>query len=179
MLMTMKSPLGVASLVLAAVTAAGAQTRPDFTGTWVRAADASPSVATAGDVAFRTGDAGSGWGTPLTISQRRDSLIVEYVFFSSYDLQPPIRFAYAMDGALSINSIMLSHSASVQRGQITWRDSSAVITTLHPVPPDVGSGTTEVRQVLTLASPTTLIVETTRPGANGLPLTIRTRYTRR
>lgn len=121
---------------------------------------------------------GSGWGTPLTISQRPDSLVVEYVFFSSYDLQPPIRFAYAMSGAESDNDVIVGHAATTQRAHISWRDSSLVIVTRHPVPRGVPGGPVEVRQVLTLTSAASLLVETTRPGAKG-PETIRTSYTKR
>ena len=159
--------------------AAGAQARPDFTGTWTRAPEGAPTVATTGDAGFRVGDMGNGWGTPLTITQRPDSIIVEYVFFSSYDLQPPVRFAYATDGSESPNTIMLGHAPSLQRGRVGWQDRSLVITTLHPVPPGATSGKpVEVTQTLTLASRTSLIVETTRPGTKG-PETIRTAYTRR
>lgn len=165
-----------ATFVIAAP--AEAQARPDFTGTWVRAADATPTVATAGDAAFRTGDMGSGWGTPLTITQRRDSLVVEYVFFSSYDLQPPVRFAYALDGSESLNGVMLGHATSVQRSRLAWRDSSLTITTLHPVPREAGQAV-EVRQTLILTSPTSLTVTTIRPGANGAPATVTTSYTKR
>src|SRR5262245_21655228 len=64
-----------------------AQQRPDFSGTWAvsDSAEVRPSVAATGDASFRTGNMGSGWGSPLKISQRGDSLIVEYTVFSSYD----------------------------------------------------------------------------------------------
>ena len=168
--------------ILALATTARAQTRPDLSGTWVRGAEGAPTVATAGDAAFRVGDMGTGLGTPLTITQRRDSLVLEYVFFSSYDLQPPIRFAYAMDGSESPNEITIGHAATTQRARIVWRDSSVVITTRHPVPAEVVPITgpaVEVRQIITLASPTSIVVETTRPGGNGQPQTIRATYTKR
>ena len=123
---------------------------------------------------------GSGWGTRLTITQRADSFVVQYVFFGSYDLQPPIRFAYAMDGSESANPVILSHATSVLKSRIAWRDSAVVITTLYPAPPEVSGGKpVEVRHTLTLASPTSLIVETTRPAANGAGATIQTTYSKR
>jgi hypothetical protein len=177
----MKRFAAAVAAILAGAAAVGAQARPDFTGTWVRAAEQPASVATAGDVGFRTGDMGSGWGTPLTIAHGRDSLVVEYVFFSAYDLQPPIRLAYALDGSESPNNVMIGHAISAQRARVTWRDSALVITTHFAVPREVAapSGAIELRHTLTLATLTSLIVETTRPGPGGAPLTVRTIYTRR
>ena len=163
---------------------AGAQPRPDFSGTWIVAdsSGATPSVAATGDAAFRRGDMGSGWGSPLTVTQRPDSLIVQYTVFSTYDLQPPLRLAYALDGSETRNTVMISHAESVQRCKIAWQGSTLIITTLHPVP-NLGRervSVAEVRQALTLASPTSLIVETTRVGILGGPTTTtKTTYGRR
>ena len=177
-----KSSSVFAFLVCASV--AAAQPRPDFSGTWV-VADTStsrPSVAAAGDAAFRRGDMGSGWGSPLTIAQHPDSLVVEYTVFSAYDLQPPLHLVYALNGAETRNTVMISHAESVQRCKTAWQGSTLVITTLHPVP-NLGRervATAEVRQSLTLSSPTSLVVETTRVGILGGPTTMtRTNYTRK
>jgi hypothetical protein len=175
-------PLGAALLFSAGV--AAAQQRPDFSGTWVLAdtSGARSSVAATGDAGFRRGDMGSGWGSPLTISQRPDSLIVEYTVFSAYDLQPPLHFGYALDGSETRNAVMVSHAESVQRCKVAWRGDTMIITTLHPVP-DLGRervAVAEVRQALTLSSPRSLVVETTRVGILGGPTTTtRTTYTRR
>lgn len=160
-----------------------AQQRPDFTGEWTRVDSTSerPSVTSVGDGAFRSGNMGSGWGSPLTIRQQADTLVVEYRFFSTYDLQPLLKFVYALNGSESRNSIMIGHAESDQRSRATWRDSTLVITTVVPTP-DLGDGrrTAEVRQALTLASPTTLVLETTRAGAPGAPpSTTRTTYTKK
>jgi hypothetical protein len=175
-------------LLLAA--AAGAQ-RPDFSGTWVRVVDsaaARPSVATAGDAGFRVGDMGSGWGSPLTITQRADSVIVAYPFFGTYDLQPPIRLAFAMDGKMVVNRVMLGHAESKQIAVVEWVDSTLSIRTTVSPPPEVALGVSVhgetagalVVQQLTLTSPTTLRIETFRspvPGAQ--PSRIFTTYAKR
>ena len=108
------------------------------------------------------------------ITQRADSLIAEYVFFSTYDLQPPVRYAYAMDGSESRNGVTLSHSEARTTARLTWRDSSLVVTTRYPVPPGAGNDRMEVTQVITRTSPTSLVIETTF----GTSLT-RTNYTKR
>ena len=168
-----------------------AQQPVNFSGAWVRAADSTergPTVATAGDASFRAGDMGTGWGVgapggaPLTITQRDDSLIVEYVFFSAYDLQPPVRLAHALDASESINTIMIGHATSAQRSRLSWRGNTLVIATIYRLPREVDArgGAIEVRQALTLESPTSLVVETTRSGVAGGPATTtRALYTKR
>ena len=150
-----------------------------FAGTWVldTAGAARRSVAAVGDAAFRLGDMGSGWGSPLTITQRPDSLIVEYVFFAPYDLQPPVRMAFAADGSESVNDVMLSHATTRLRSRIAMRGNALEISTLHTAP--VGSHT-EVIHRLSLESPTSLIVEATRRGVYPTaPNVTTTRYVKR
>ncbi len=157
---------------------AHAQSLPDFSGEWTRVDSVAErtSVASVGDAAFRTGNMGSGWGSPLTLRQQANQLVVEYRFFSTYDLQPLLRFTYALDGSESRNTMMIGHSESMLRSRASWRDRTLVITTVYPAP----GGTTEVTQSLTLASPTSLIVETTRNGVAGDQTSvIRSIYTKR
>jgi hypothetical protein len=150
-----------------------AQQRPNFSGEWTRVDQADrPSVAAVGDAAFQVGSVGTGWGSPITIRQDSSRIVIEYTFFSAYDLQPPVRFVYALDGSESKNSIMIGHATSLQRSRVVWRDSMLVITTTYPTP-ELGAGsTTEVRQALTLESLTTLIVETTRTDVSGAPASV-------
>ena len=149
-----------------------AQIRPDFSGEWTRVDSVSEqrSVASVGDAAFRVGDMGTGWGSPLTLHQQGNQLVVEYTHFSTYDLQPKLRFVYTLDGSESRNVIMIGHAESVGRSRTAWRDSTLVITTIWPAPQGM-NGPTEVRQALILESPTSLLIETTR-GAS----TTRARY---
>lgn len=156
-------------LVLAAAADARAQ-RPDFSGSWVRADSAAerPSVASVGDASFQGGTMGDGWGSPLTLRQSADTLVVEYVHFARYDLQPPLRLVYALNGSESRNAIMIGHAESRLTSRAAWRDSTLVITTRFSVPGSA-TETVEVRQALTLQSADALVVETTRPGAAGSP----------
>ncbi|MEK7401874.1 MAG: hypothetical protein AABZ80_05870 [Gemmatimonadota bacterium] len=163
-----------------------AQQRPDLSGDWTRAVDSASAggrtVAVTGDASFRRGDMGSGWGASLVVRQRADSLILEYDFFSAYDLQPRVRLAYAMDGSESRNSVMIGHAASGQRARLTWQGNAVVITTSHPEPrsADGWASETEVRHTLTLESPNTLVVEVARAGVpGGAATTTRTVYIRK
>ena len=159
-----------------------AQSRPDFSGRW--AAEPPAPVPSAREVA--TGarpapkvDLGSGWGRAITISQDERALTIDWQFYSAYDLQPPLRFMYALDGSESVNTFTIGRGSQRQRSRVTWAGSSLVITTAHAFT-DPASGRpvdTEVRQTLTLDSPTSLVVETVRAGVAGGPSsTSRTVY---
>jgi len=182
----------VRCMIIAAVgaallrTAAGAQGRADFSGRWT--SEPPAAVPSARDAAAerarpadRTVDLGSGWGRTITIAQDNRSLTVEWPYFSSYDLQPPLRFVYALDGSETVNTIMLGRGMQRQRSRSEWVGSSLVITTTHSFT-DPASGRpvdSEVRQTLALESPTSLVVETVRSGAlGGPPSTTRTVYTK-
>jgi hypothetical protein len=149
---------------------------PDFSGEWIAADSAleQRSVATVGDASFRVGTPGNGWRSPVTIRQQPNQLVVEFAFFSTYDLQPRLRLTYALDGSESRNAVMIGHAETLLRSRTAWRDSALVITTAYPLPG--GNGTTEVRQALTLASSSSLVVETIFAGS---PTALRTTYTRR
>ena len=172
----------IAALSTTAHVSAGAQAL-DLSGTWVRVDSAArPSVAVTGDAAFQRGDAGSGWGSPLTIAQRDNKLVVEYQVFSNYDLQPPLQLTFAVDGSASINTVMVGHTALTLRSTASWKDDALVITTRFPGPSARGTppGDVTTRQTLRLDAPATLVIETTRNGVLGAAdVTTRTTYTRK
>ena len=144
-------------------------TTPVFSGRWT--ADAPPAAA--------RGDMGSGWGSPLTITQDAAKLTVEYAFFSRGDMQPPLKFVYTLDRSKTTNSVMMGRGIQTQSSSTAWKGDSLVITTIHTfIDPGTGKpATAEVTQTLTLESPTTLVVETTRAGVlGGLPSTTKTMY---
>ena len=164
----------IAVLTGSAFATASAQSRPDFSGEWVRADSAEQrSVATVGDGAFRVGTMGSGWGSPLTLRQQANQLVVEYTYFGTYDLQPRLNFTFALDGSESRNAFMIGHAQSVLRSRAAWRGDTLVITTDYRAP--AGAIDAVVRQALSLASPTSLVVETTR----GSSAPIRSVYEKR
>ncbi|SPE39970.1 exported hypothetical protein [Candidatus Sulfopaludibacter sp. SbA3] len=157
------------------VHAAAGQTapaKPDFSGRWT-IKPAAPGTAPA------RGDMGSGWGSTIAIEQDSKRLTVEYEFFARSDLQPPLRFVYALDGSETRNSVMMGRGVQVQTSKTRWDGDKLVITTIHTFT-DPASGrpmTAEVKQTLSLESPTSLVVETMRAGVLGGPsATTRTTY---
>jgi hypothetical protein len=167
--------------------AASAQSKPNFAGRWTTDPDpaAAPSAAppAAGGVPAAgqragapgpgrgggRGDMGSGWGSTITIAQDAAKLTVEYAFFGRGDMQPPLKFVYALDGSETRNSVMMGRGIQGQASKTTWEGDKLVITTVHAfVDPDTGKTIgAEVKQVLSLESPSSLVVETTRAAAMG------------
>ena len=165
-------------VVLAAVAwmpiAAASQAHPDFSGRWTIESDAPPAPAPPGTPAPPArGDMGSGWGSPITITQDASQLTVEYTIFTRYDLQPPLKFVYALDGSESKSTVMMGRGAEMRSSRTSWDGAALNITTIYTMPDPVTGKpfTTEVKQKLTLASPTSLVVEVTRAGALGGPAT--------
>ena len=149
--------------------------RPDFTGAWTVASPES------GGRGGRTGDMGSGWGRSLSIAQDRASLVVQYDVYVRGDLQPPLRFRYALDGSESRNTVMMGRGIQERTSTATWQGDTLVIATLfHMEEPDVPeSARVELRRRLWLETPTTLVVEAARNGVLGGPATTtRTVYRR-
>ena len=178
------------SLILATVVvlaaAAVPQTRPDFSGKWTSEAEQTAASGRreearserAGDRGLR-GDMGSGWSSSITITQDATRLSVEYVFFARGDMQPPLKFVYALDGSETKNSVMMGRGIQVQTSKTAWDGNKLAITTVHTFAhPETGQPmTSEVKQTLSLDSSSSLMLETTRSGVlGGASSTTRTIY---
>ena len=167
--------LGASLVVAGWMSAILAFQAPDFSGRWTAepAAPAATPPATGTPAPLPRGDMGSGWGSPLTITQDARQLVVEQTLFSRYDLQPPLRFVYALDGSETRNAVMTGHTTQVRLSRTAWAGQALRITTSYPAV-DPASGqtfTTEVTHTLSLESHATLVVEVTRGGALGGPAT--------
>jgi hypothetical protein len=165
----MTSIIAVAFMVLlGAATGAIAQARPDFSGEWMM--EPRP-VTPAGSAPAVQGDMGSGWGPALTIRQDDKQLIIEDRIFSRYDLQPPVRLAYPLDGSEALNTVMLGHSTQKRTSRASWNGRTLEITTRSGQPL-----TTEVVQRLQLESPDVLVIEVSRSTAGVPPSSTRATY---
>ena len=168
------------TVVATCLAAVSAQSKPDFSGRWTTDPDpAGAAPAPGSGRAGGRGDMGSGWGSTITITQDAAKLIVEYAFFGRGDMQPPLKFVYALDGSETRNSVMMGRGIQTYSSMTSWQGGQLVITTIYPfADPESGrSMTTEVKQVLSLESPTSLVVETTRAATLGGPAnTTRTVY---
>ena len=171
------------------VSVAAAQARPDFSGRWSSGpAPAAPSARDAAAAGPAAGpppaDVGSGWGRTITIAQDERTIAIEWPVFSTYDMQPPLRFVFALDGSETANTVMMGRGVQRQRSRTRWDGDSLIIITTHAFrdPATGRDAPTEIRQTLVLESPTSLVVLTARPAVPGAPpqtsVTTRTVYTK-
>jgi hypothetical protein len=174
-------------IALSTVPSSGAQTPPNFAGRWTTdplTTEASPganSPAGRGGGPRARPDMGSGWGSTITIAQDPRQLTVEYAFFSRGDLQPPLKFAFALDGTETRNTVRMGRGLQVERSKTAWDGQILVITTTYEfIDPGTGKqGTIDVFRRLWLGSADSLVVETTRRGVlGGPPNQTRTEYRR-
>jgi hypothetical protein len=157
-----------AALLFSAVVAA--QAPADFSGRWTLAPDPAPPATQRGG-RTPTGSAGTGWGPNITITQNATTVTVEYTPFVRYDMQQPLKLAYRIDGSESRNTINMGRGPQEQISKAAWDGSKLVITTTHAfkAPDGKGTMTTEVTHVLSLESPASLRVDTTRSAVLGGP----------
>ena len=171
----------VKAIALAAgiATSALALQVPDFSGRWVTE-EAAPKPGAPGTTAPPPrGTMGSGWGLAVTISQTATELVVEQPIFSRYDLQPPLKFVYRLDGSESRNTTMAGHATQTRVSRASWEGAILKIVTSYPgIDPDTDKPfTTQVTQRLSLPSPDQLVIETLRAGVlGGKDITTRTVY---
>ena len=151
-----------------------AQPPADFSGRWTLDAPAiasTPAVPGTPAAAAAPGDMGSGWGSTIAITQDATRLSVEYTVFSRYDLQPPLKFTYPLDGSVGRNAVMMGRGQQVESSRAQWIGQTLIIvTTFEIADRAVGQPfTAELTRKLWLESETTLIVEATRAGVLGGP----------
>jgi hypothetical protein len=157
-----------------------AQAPADFSGRWSLVPD-PPAAAGRGGAGTVTGTMGSGWGADITVTQDAATLAIEYPQFGRYDMQPPLKFVYTLNGSESRNTINMGRGPQEQVSRAAWDGNRLIITTRYTFTParDATPMTNEVTQILSLAAPASLVVDTTRSGAmGGPPLTTKTIYKR-
>jgi hypothetical protein len=176
-----------------------AQARPDYSGRWTSVPDPATQDArgagrgeaggaraarggrAGGGRGAAAGDMGSGWASTITITQDAAQLVVEYTFFTRGDMQPPLRFEYALNGSPTRHGVRMGRGVQEQSSTAMWEGDRLVLTTLHTYTnPQTGEpATAEVRRTLSLATPDSLVVESVRAGVlGGPPSTTRTVYRR-
>jgi hypothetical protein len=188
----------VAALAAGVAASGSAQAKPNFAGRWTT--DPDPAAATAGRAAgggagggraagagggagrqaAGAASMGSGWGSTITITQDAARLSVEYAFFARGDMQAPLKFVYALDGSATKNTVMMGRGMQEQTSRVQDLGDKLAIVTSYTIPNPAGGGsplTTDFTQVVSLESPTSLVVETTRAGIlGGAASTTRTVY---
>ncbi len=182
--MRLRSTMSSVALTIMLASAASGQNKPDFSGRWTIAPPTSAPAgrgAGGGGGGGRAGDMGSGWGSTITLTQSASALTLEWVYYSTSDLQPPLVFVYPLDGSEKTHTLMMGRGLEKQVSRTTWDGAKLIITTSQDFP-DIVAGktiTSVVTRTLTLESPTSLVVETNRSGVLGAQAsTTRTVYTK-
>jgi hypothetical protein len=170
----------VAALLVTSVVVAQAPT--DFSGKWtIEPTTRAAGVArgSAPPALSAQGDMGSGWGSEITITQDASALTVVYTYFVPRDMQPPLTFAYPLNGSAVTHTVNMGRGPQEQVSKASWRGASLAIATTHRFvnPVDGRATTMDMTQVLSLESLETLVIETTRTNVlGGAPSTTRTIY---
>ncbi len=167
--------------IVASGVAVTAQSPADFSGTWIEPPARAAGVArgSAPPALSAHGDMGSGWGREITITQDDSALTVVYTYFHPRDMHPPFTFRYPLNGSAVTHTVNMGRGPQEQVSKASWRGASLAIATTHRFvnPADGRAMTSEMTQVLSLESPGTLVIETTRPGVlGGAQSTTRTVY---
>ena len=158
---------------------------PDFSGSWSTSAvnSAPPSVRYAPPVA----SLGSGWGDRISIKHTADRLEVERIIFVPREIQPPVRYRYALDGSKTENAVTMGRTETPPTSTTAWEGNRLVITTLYPYQdPETGRWLTQtvvrtmwLQPAMGTPFEPSLVVETMRGSALGGPAsTNRTVYTK-
>jgi hypothetical protein len=108
-------------------------------------------------------------------------MTLQYTLFGRGDMQPPIIYHFALDGAESRNRLLLGWGVEDRVSRTLWSADTLVITTTFrsPSPATGAPETAEMTQALVLEPPASLVVLTTRPAAmDGAATTTRTVYSR-
>ena len=159
----MQRKLGLTAVLVVALAVAGYAQKPDFSGTWTPNVD--PAAAAAGG-----GGGGGGRGMaagPMTVKQTADSLTIERTAGEN-----KIVSTYKLDGTESVNKMMGRGGEVETKSTAKWDGSKLTIVTKQ-----AGQDGTvrESSQSWTLEGGN-LVVESTRQGREGAPVTAKTTY---
>ena len=158
-----------AALVAAVV---GAQP-PDLGGRWTRVVE-SPAPSEGAAHPRLLASAGGGWGREITITQEDRRITIERHQFVANDMQPPLRYVYALGGPESRNVVNLGLGPQEQVARATLEGGRLVIVSRYAAGTSLAA---EVTQVFSIDRSGEMVVETTRK-AGGATSTATARYRR-
>ena len=151
----------IAAAILAVSSVAFAQ-NPDFSGTWTPDAPAAAPAAPAGG-----GGRGGGMGGPMTVKQTATELTIERTMGENKTTT-----TYKLDGTESVNKMMGRGGEVEAKSTAKWDGSKLSIVTKQAAP---DGSVRESSQTWSLEGGN-LVVESTRQGRDGAPVTAKTTY---
>ena len=158
----MQRKLGLTAVLVAALAIVGYAQKPDFSGVWT--VDAAASAPAGGG-----GGGGRGMAPgPLSVTQKEDTLSIERTMGGN-----KVTSTYKLDGTESVNKMMGRGGAEIEtKSTAKWDGNKLTITTKQAAQ----DGTVrESTQTWSLEGGN-LVIETTRTGREGAPVTAKLTY---
>lgn len=165
---------------------------PDFSGTWsTTRVSATPPTGQAPPPPVPS--LGSGFGDRISILHRAERLEVERVMFVPREIQPLVRYRFALDGSETENAVTMGRTGPPPVSTTAWDGDRLVITTRYPFEnPDAEATDADAPWLESVLTQTfwlqpasgppfepSLVIETVRGKALGGPAsTTRSVYTR-
>ena len=160
----MQRKLGLTAVLVVALAVAGYAQKPDFSGVWTPDAAAAAAAPAGGG----GGGGGRGMGAgPMTVKQTADSLTIERTAGEN-----KIVSTYKLDGTESVNKMMGRGGEVETKSTAKWDGAKLTIVTKQAAP---DGSVRESSQSWTLEGGN-LVVESTRQGREGAPVTAKTTY---
>ena len=155
----MQRKLALTAVLAVALAITGYAQKPDFSGVW------TPDAAAAAPAG---GGGGRGMApSPMTVTHKGDTLTIERSMGDN-----KVTSTYKLDGTESVNKMMGRGGEVETKSTAKWDGSKLTIVTKQAAP----DGTVrESTQTWSLEGGN-LVVESTRPGRDGSPMTAKTTY---
>ena len=154
----MQRKLALTAVLAVALAITGYAQKPDFSGVWTPDAAAAPAG----------GGGGRGMAPgPMTVTQKGDTLTIER---SMGDTK--VSSTYKLDGTESVNKMMRGTTEVETKSTAKWDGSKLTIVTKQAAP---DGSVRESSQTWSLEGGN-LVVDSTRPGRDGSPMTTKTTY---
>lgn len=152
----------IAAAMLAVATVAFAQ-KPDFSGTWTP----DPAASTPPPGGGGGGGRGGGMMGPMTVKQDASTLTIERTMGEN-----KVTTTYKLDGTESENKMMGRGGEMMSKSTAKWDGGKLTITTKQAAP----DGTERTSTQTWSMEGGNLVVESTRTGREGNPVTSKTVY---
>lgn len=159
----MQRKLGLTAVLVVALAVAGYAQKPDFSGVWTPDAAAAPAAPAGGG-----GGGGRGMAAgPMTVSHKGDTLTIERAMGEN-----KVSSTYKLDGTESVNKMMGRGGEVETKSTAKWDGAKLTIVTKQAAP---DGSVRESSQTWSLEGGN-LVVESTRQGREGAPVTAKTTY---
>ena len=158
--------LALTTALAVALAVTGYAQKPDFSGVW------TPDTSAATSSATTTGGGGGGGGRgmapgPMTVKHTGDSLVIERTAGEN-----KITSTYKLDGTESINKMMGRGGEVETKSTAKWDGSKLTVVTKQAAP----DGSIRESSQSWWLEGGNLVVESTRTGREGAPVTAKTVY---